>query len=126
MAMSHQTTNKIMYWNCNGISGKRHHLELLLEQHKPLVFAIVETKIISSISDKEVCCGYTLYRRDRQNAKGRGGGILVGILDTSNIKVAKVVSSNLGEILTLDLSRYPRWHLQLHFYRLLLIIIIYY
>ena len=69
---------KVLYWNCNGISGKRHHLELLLQQYKPDIFALSESKLISSVSDKEVCDKYTLYRHDRVNSIGRGGGVLIG------------------------------------------------
>lgn len=95
---------KVLYWNCNGISGKRHHLELLLQQYKPDIFALSESKLISSVSDKEVCDKYTLYRHDRVNSIGRGGGVLIGILDTSNIKVNNVFKSNIGEILSLELD----------------------
>ena len=95
---------KVLYWNCNGISGKRHHLELLLHQHKPDIFALSESKLIPSISDKEVCDKYTLYRHDRVNAIGRGGGVLIGVLDSSNIKLTDVFRSESSEILSLDLD----------------------
>ena len=95
---------KVLYWNCNGISGKRHHLELLLHQHKPDIFALSESKLIPSISDKEVCDKYTLYRHDRVNAIGRGGGVLIGVLDSSNIKLSDVFRSECSEILSLDLD----------------------
>lgn len=67
-----------LYWNYNGISGKRHQLELLLNYHNPDIFALSESKLISSITDREICSKYTLYRRD-QNTVGREGGVLIGI-----------------------------------------------
>ena len=94
----------ILVWNCNGISGKRHQLELILDHHKPHLFALTETKLIGSILDKEICDNYTLYRLDRVNTSGRGGGVLIGVSETSNILVNKITPEDRGEILSLDLS----------------------
>ena len=94
----------VLVWNCNGISGKRHQLELVLDRHKPDLFALTETKLIGSILDKEICDNYTLYRLDRVNSSGRGGGVLIGVCDTSNILVNKITPEEKGEILSLDLS----------------------
>ena len=94
---------KVMCWNCNGISGKRHQLEILLNHHKPDIFALVETKLISSINDREVCDNYTLYRLDRPNSPGRGGGVLIGVLDSCNILVNNISPSSKGELLSVDL-----------------------
>lgn len=93
-----------MSWNCNGISGKRHQLELILNQHKPDIFALTETKLTPSILDKEICCNYTLYRLDRTNSIGRGGGVLIGVSDSSNIQVNKITPALVGEILTIDVN----------------------
>lgn len=74
-----------MSWNCNGISGKRRQLEMILDHHKPDIFALIETKLTPCIADKEICCNYTLYRLDRTNSIGGGGGVLITVLDSSNI-----------------------------------------
>lgn len=65
---------KILSWNYNGLSGKRHYLDIILGQHKPDIFAITETKLTFDITNKELCNNYSLYRLDRTNATGRGGG----------------------------------------------------
>ena len=95
---------KTLFWNCNGISGKRHQLEVILEQHKPHIFALIETKLIPSISDREICDGYTLYRHDRANTAGRGGGVLIGVSDSTNIKVNNILSSHVGELLSVEID----------------------
>lgn len=95
---------KILSWNCNGLSGKRHHLDIILDLHKPDIFAITETKLTSDITNKELCNNYSIYRLDRTNAIGRGGGVLIGILDTSNIQVNQISPSDTGELLAIDMS----------------------
>ena len=85
-------------------SGKRHHLEVLLSLHKPHIFALTETKLISSTLDREICDGYTQYRRDRPNqGSGRGGGVLIGINDLCNIKVVDCFIDSTGELITTHL-----------------------
>ena len=82
--MDKKSSINTLFWNCNGISGKRHHLETILASHKPHIFALTETKLIPSVSDNEICSGYTLYRHDRvinDHSVGRGGGVLIGISD---------------------------------------------
>lgn len=91
-----------MSWNCNGISGKRHELELILDYHKPDIFALVETKLIANITDREICSNYTIYRLDRINAVGRGGGVLIGVSDSSKIQVNKITPATIGELLSID------------------------
>lgn len=75
-----------MFWNSNGINGKRHNLKVMLKSHTPDLFALTETKLIPSITDGEVCDKYSLHRYDRTFGSGRGG-VLIGISDSSNIKV---------------------------------------
>ena len=94
-----------MYWNCNGISGKRPNLDYVLEHYRPDIFALAETKLIPSILDREICDGYTVYRLDRKcSGVGRGGGVLIGISESSNITVNNISSSKTGELLYLNLS----------------------
>lgn len=92
-------------WNANGLRGKSHELELLIQQHSPDIFAITETKLNPAISDKEVCShDYTLYRFDRSYGTGPGGGVLIGVNNSSSIQVNSTSRSPLGEILALELN----------------------
>ena len=92
-------------WNANGLCGKAHELELLIQQHQPDIFAITETKLNPQISDKEISShAYTLYRFDRINGVRPGGGVLIGINEHSSIQVNSVSKSPIGEILSLDLN----------------------
>ena len=102
--MNNKHSIKIMNWNCNGISGKSHQLEVALNQHKPDIFALTETKLIPCITDKEICINYTPYRLDRTGSVGRGGGVLIGVLDSSNIVVTQVLPAETGELLSIVAS----------------------
>ena len=77
-----------------------------MNDHEPDIFALSESKLIPSITDKEICSKYTLYRRDRHSTAGpgRGGGVLIGISDACNIKVIHTYHDRDGEILSLDLD----------------------
>ena len=93
MMISTNTTEnniKVLSWNCNGISGNRHHLESLLLRHNPHILALTETKLVPEMTDKEICNGYTLFRYDRTFGIGRGGRVLIGVADSTNIKVSNV------------------------------------
>ena len=91
-------------WNCNGIRSKAFILENCLQHYKPDIFALTETKLNGDISDNEICSKYTLYRYDRSDNLGRGGGVLIGISDLCPISVNHVEKCPLGEILSLNLS----------------------
>lgn len=92
---------KILFWNCNSISGKTHFLETELNANSPDIFALTETKIDSTFSDNSICTNYTLYRHDRVLG---GGGVLIGILNSCNIKVNYIDKCEFGEILALGLE----------------------
>ena len=74
---------KILQWNAGGITQpKLVELRTLVDNIKPDVFVIQETKYISSDKTPTIT-GYTVKRKDRWQAKGneknRGGGLLMGI-----------------------------------------------
>jgi ribonuclease HI/exonuclease III len=74
---------KIMQWNAGGITQpKLVEFRALVDNIKPDVFAIQETKLVSTDTTPKIP-GYTVKRKDRWQAKGnernRGGGLLMGI-----------------------------------------------
>ena len=91
-------------WNCNGIRGKTHILDYLLMTNKPDIFALTETKLDNTVSDNEISTDYTIYRRDRRNGLGPGGGVLIGVSNICPISVLNVQPSDNGELLQLDIS----------------------
>ena len=82
-----------MNWNCNSISGKRHHLELILNQQLNCFHLSQIKRYVTTIH----------YRLDRANAVGRGG-VLIGVLDSSNIQVNNISPAASGELLAIDFS----------------------
>ena len=65
--------------------------------YKPDIFALTETKLNSEISNNEICKNYSLYRYDRPNDTGRGGGLLIGISDACPISVNSINKCSYGE-----------------------------
>ena len=92
----------VMSWNCNSIAGKSHHLDYMIYLHKPDIIALTETKLNPNICDSEIISNYTVYRRDRST--GQGGGVLIAISDTLNIKVLDYYVDIQNEIISLDLN----------------------
>ncbi|KAF6036454.1 hypothetical protein EB796_005239 [Bugula neritina] len=102
--MAEQKKLKVISWNCNGIRGKIHELSMLLDQQSPDIFCLCETKLDSSVSDNELTRDYTLYRRDRTDGLGRGGGVLIGLSNKCPFVVSRINVTHPGEIIALDLS----------------------
>lgn len=98
------TKMKLLLWNANGIRNKTHYLEHLLVTHKPVILALTETKLDSSVASSELCSGYTIYRADRQATKGLGGGVLIGILNEFPIKVTNISTHPTAELISLQLN----------------------
>ena len=90
MAPQHPKHLSALSWNCNGVAGKTHHLELLSYLLKPDIIAIQESKLTPSFLHSEILPRYTIYRRDRVHGNGRGGGVLIAISDSSRIKVLQI------------------------------------
>ena len=68
---------KIMSLNVFSLLGRLDQLYILIEEEKPHVIGINETKIDSDISDTDIQIeGYEVVRRDR-NKWGGGGGVVV-------------------------------------------------
>ena len=95
---------KALLWNANGLRNKTHYLEHLITTFKPPLIAITETKLDHSINDSELCHGYTIYRRDRRGSLGLGGGVLIGVLDASPMRVTKVYTDDSGELISLSIT----------------------
>ena len=51
-----------------------------------------------------MCNGYTLFRYDRTFEIGRGGGVLIGVADSTNIKVSNVSKIDDGELLAINVD----------------------
>ncbi|KAF6026525.1 hypothetical protein EB796_015168 [Bugula neritina] len=102
--MAEQKELKVISWSCNGIRGKIHELSKLLDQQSPDIFCLCETKLDSSVSDNELTRDYTLYRRNRTDGLGRGGGVLIGLSNKCPFVVSRINVSHPGEIIALDLS----------------------
>lgn len=98
------TIIKVLVRNANGIRNKTHYLEHLLITHRPVIFAITETKLDGTIKDSEISSNYTIYRADRVTPGGLGGGVLIGVSNSSSIKVKNVDIHPNGELLSLNLD----------------------
>ena len=102
--MSKNSKLDFLLWNCNGIRGKTHTLDYLITTNKPDIFVLTETKLDTTISDNEISTDYTIYRRDRRDGLGPGGGVLIGVLNYCPVSVVNSQPSDNGEILQLNMS----------------------
>jgi hypothetical protein len=57
------------------LTNKTHELTTFLQTHKPNALVITESKLIAT--DKINFPNYTITRKDRGNARTRGGGVLI-------------------------------------------------
>ena len=73
------------YTNADSVMNKRHKLEINIEIYQPQIIGIVESSSISSILDSEIALdGYNLFRKDKEGADSKGGGVLLYIHKSLN------------------------------------------
>jgi len=68
---------KIMYTNANGLSNKINELKIRVDESKPEIIMVCETKYSSEIGNEGLLLNYDIVRKDREN--GMGGGICIFI-----------------------------------------------
>lgn len=105
---------KCIFANVNSIVSRhrRHYLNLFLSEHKPDVMLLAEHCL--SPRHKLDIRGYTLYRRNRQNGRGRGTAVLVRdniyseeiLLDTGEIECTAVRIRGVNGNFTIFISMY--------------------
>lgn len=92
-----------MLWNCNSIRNKVAALQILIEDHNPLIIILTETHLTPQISTRELqLSDYTVVREDRLSTKG--GGILIAVKIIKNLDILNHHSSITTEILAVRLS----------------------
>lgn len=84
---------KFLFVNASSIVSryKRHYLRLFVEEHKPDVLMIAEHHL--SARHNFELRGYTVYRQDRTNRRGRGTAILL----TDRLKETRI-TTDLGAV----------------------------
>ncbi len=95
-----QEVNKIWYTNVNGLMSKRLELENLLEQEKPGMMILTETKWKDEWGIPDIGNGeYDFWIRNRKDKDGGGVMIMTG----KNIRVEKVeTSENMAEVIKVE------------------------
>ena len=67
------------------VMNKRYKLEINIEIYQPQIIGIVESSCNSSILDSEIALdGYNLFRKDKEGADGKGGGVLLYVHKSLN------------------------------------------
>lgn len=75
--MSNEPRLKILYTNCNSLTGKINLIQSNMEAYCPDIVALTETKINDSYDDNELFGDkYTVWRHDGNNY---GGGVLIAL-----------------------------------------------
>ena len=94
------TNFKLMYSNINHLKSKMESLKSILEQTKPSVSALVETKI--AVKEEMEMEGYTPYPMNRNE---HGGGILLLVKkELKNLVVVVQEQVEVGEVMWITLS----------------------
>jgi len=91
----------LLYFNARSIRNKMDELNILIQEHKPDVIAVVESWLNEDISDSELSLeNYNFIRVDRHNdQKSKGGGIIIYVnLNLSFINVTTTVCNNIDHI----------------------------
>jgi hypothetical protein len=96
--MAPKPSLKMLYTNCNSLTGKVNLIQSSIETYCPDLIALTETKINDTYDDNELFGdNYTVWRQDRNI---HGGEVLIAIKNNPDIKI---IDSNHGpgESLTL-------------------------
>ena len=95
---------KCICFNARSIVNKQAELELLVHDENPDLIAITETWLRADIEDNEISLGsYSLFRKDRLNA--RGGGVLIYIRETLKPSIREdLTSSEFEESLWIEIK----------------------
>ena len=98
-----QTRLNIMQWNCDSLLSKVEELKTFLQDQKIDIFALQETKMITTDKTPKIH-GYTIIRQDRPQPKGkeknRGGGLIMGIKDNIPFRRAHIQVTEVGDTTT--------------------------
>ena len=76
-----------MYTNLDGILNKKAEFSKLLFDHNPDVVCLTETKTSPEDANDHVydCENYEIFRKDRENQKGPGGGVCILVKKALNV-----------------------------------------
>ena len=87
---------KLIYTNLDGILNKRAELSKLISDQNPDIICLVETKTSPEDANDHIydCENYEIFRKDRANQKGPGGGVCILVKKSLKVSDLDLISLN--------------------------------